>query len=63
MVSKISVKNNNDIVITLNRASLFSLMNSMGLISKEAKKSADSSWRQYKRGESHLLVDAKDLLS
>lgn len=63
MVSKISLQNDKEISISFDRASFLRLINALGMISGEAKKSANISWRQYKKGESHLLKDAQELLS
>jgi hypothetical protein len=60
---KFSVENSKDIKLTFNRASLLGLINAMGLISKDAQKSASISWRQYKTGKAKVLNDANSLLA
>lgn len=59
---KFSVQKNKDISLTFNKSNLFSLINAMGLISKEAQKSVNLSWRQYKSGKAKILSDANELL-
>jgi len=63
MISKMSIQNNKEINISFNRSSFLRFMNAMGMISKDAQKSANISWRQYKRGEYKILKDTKELLS
>ena len=63
MLSKMSIQNNKEITLSFNKKSFLHFMNAMGMISKEAKKSADLSWRQYKRGEYKVLKDVNDLLA
>lgn len=60
---KFSVQKNKDISLTFNKSSLFRLINAMGLISNDAQKSANLSWRQYKTGKSKILNNANDLLA
>lgn len=63
MVTKIALDNKKEISISFNKSSFLRFVHAMGMISDEAKKSATISWSQYKKGKSHLLKDAKDLLS
>ncbi len=63
MVSKISIQNNEEIRVSFNKNSFLRFMNAMGMISKEAQKSAGISWRQYKSGKARIINDANDLLA
>ncbi|MEI6810791.1 MAG: hypothetical protein WCK60_01920 [Candidatus Nomurabacteria bacterium] len=63
MVSKISLQNNEEIRVSFNKNSFLRFMNAMGMISKEAQKSAGISWRQYKSGKARVINDANDLLA
>ena len=63
MVTKINLSSNKEISISFNKSSFLRFVHAMGLVSDEAKKSARISWGQYKKGNSYILKDAKDLLS
>lgn len=53
---------NKEIKLTLNKASFLRFVSAIGLVSKEAEKSARISLSQYRKGEYKVLRNSKNLL-